>query len=154
MPNYEKRFFVYIDACIQDLGAVLCQRSETCDEQVISYASRTCNKHEEKYTAYDLEALALDFALKTWRCYWLGPEFTVYTDNYALTYIRNKKEKPSRIQRMLSRIEEYNFVIQHKPGKNNTVADTLSRNPHNGEINVYNLTYFGEPEISYQKKRT
>lgn len=39
---------------------------------VIGYAYRVTNEYKTKYCTYDLEALALIFALKVWRCYLLG----------------------------------------------------------------------------------
>ncbi|GKF93459.1 putative reverse transcriptase domain-containing protein, partial [Tanacetum coccineum] len=57
-------FFVYCDASIQGLGAVLMKR-----EKVIAYASRQLKPHEENYTTHDLELGAVVFALKIWRHY-------------------------------------------------------------------------------------
>ncbi|GJV46193.1 putative reverse transcriptase domain-containing protein [Tanacetum coccineum] len=53
------RFFVYCDASIKRLGAVLMQR-----EKVIAYASRQLKIHEKNYTNHDLELGAVVFALK------------------------------------------------------------------------------------------
>ncbi|CAB4033005.1 Hypothetical predicted protein, partial [Paramuricea clavata] len=35
-----------------------------------------------------------------------------------------------RLQRMLLRLQKYDFTYKHKPGKDLVVADTLSRAPH------------------------
>ncbi|GJT35192.1 putative reverse transcriptase domain-containing protein [Tanacetum coccineum] len=52
-------FFVYCEASLQGLGAVLMQK-----EKVIAYASRQLKPHEENYTTHDLELGAVVFALK------------------------------------------------------------------------------------------
>nr|GFA37592.1 putative reverse transcriptase domain-containing protein [Tanacetum cinerariifolium] len=59
LPEGNDDFFVYCDASIQGLGAVLMQR-----EKVIAYASRQLKPHEENYTTHDLELGAVVFALK------------------------------------------------------------------------------------------
>ncbi|GJR57730.1 putative reverse transcriptase domain-containing protein, partial [Tanacetum coccineum] len=54
LPEGNDDFFIYCDASLQGLGAVLMQR-----EKVIAYASRQLKPHEENYTTHDLELGAL-----------------------------------------------------------------------------------------------
>ncbi|GJT46321.1 putative reverse transcriptase domain-containing protein [Tanacetum coccineum] len=50
LPDENNDFFIYCNASLQGLGAVLMQR-----EKVIAYASRQLKPHEENYTTHDLE---------------------------------------------------------------------------------------------------
>nr|GEV48334.1 retrovirus-related Pol polyprotein from transposon TNT 1-94 [Tanacetum cinerariifolium] len=50
LPEGNDDFFIYCDASLQGLGAVLMQR-----EKFIAYASRQLKPHEENYTTHDLE---------------------------------------------------------------------------------------------------
>ena len=58
------RFVVYNDASRQGLGFLLMQ-----EDKVITYASRQLRPHEQNYPTYDLELVAVVFALKMWRYY-------------------------------------------------------------------------------------
>jgi hypothetical protein len=59
MPNLQKGFDIYCDACGQGLGCVLMQ-----DEHVIAYASRQLRKHKLNYPTHDLELAVVVHALK------------------------------------------------------------------------------------------
>jgi hypothetical protein len=56
-----------------------------------------------------------------------GP-FTVRTDNSAVKWLWGKKELSGKFSRWILSIQEYDFKIEHVKGKNNVVADALSRN--------------------------
>jgi hypothetical protein len=71
MPDLQKGFDIYCDACGQGLGCVLVQEGH-----VIAYASRQLRKHELNYPTHDLELAAVVHALKIWRHYMMGTEST------------------------------------------------------------------------------
>jgi hypothetical protein len=64
MPDLQKGFDIYCDACGQGLGCVLMQ-----DGHVIAYASRQLRKHELNYPTHDSELTTVVHALKIWRHY-------------------------------------------------------------------------------------
>ncbi|GJU99704.1 putative reverse transcriptase domain-containing protein [Tanacetum coccineum] len=115
-------FVVYCDASLQGLGAVLMKR-----EKVIAYASRQLKPHEENYTTHDLELGAVIFSLKIWRHYLYGTKCTVFTDHKSLQHILHQKELNMRQRRWLELLADYDCEICYHPGKENVVADTLSR---------------------------
>jgi hypothetical protein len=82
MPDLQKGFDIYCDACGQGLGCVLMQEG-----YVIAYASRQLRKHELNYPTHDLELAAVVHALKIWRHYTMGTKCRVYTDHKSLKYI-------------------------------------------------------------------
>lgn len=135
-PDFTKRFYVYTDASKIALGAILVQKQNE-HEITICYASRSTNDAEKNYTTYELEGIAVLFALKIWRCYLLGQEFTIYTDNAALTYLQKNKDLNSRLTRWSLKFAEFNFIIEHKKGKNNNAADALSRINVESRIQIY-----------------
>jgi ribonuclease HI len=75
MPDLQKGFDIYCDACGQGLGCVLMQEGH-----VIAYASRQLRKHELNYPTHDLELAAIVHALNIWRHYIMGTKCQVYTD--------------------------------------------------------------------------
>ncbi|GKD76405.1 putative reverse transcriptase domain-containing protein [Tanacetum coccineum] len=97
LPNRPKDFMVYCDASSLGLGCVLMQRGK-----VIAYASRQLKIHEKNYTTHDLELGAVVFALKTWRHYLYGTK-------------------------SIELFSDYDCEIRYHPGKENVVADALSR---------------------------
>jgi hypothetical protein len=64
MPDLQKGFDIYCDACGQRLGCVLMQ-----DGHVIAYASLQLRKHELNYPTHDLELAAVVHVLKIWGHY-------------------------------------------------------------------------------------
>ncbi|GKC54127.1 putative reverse transcriptase domain-containing protein [Tanacetum coccineum] len=122
LPKGNDNFVVYCYASRQGLGAVLMQR-----EKVIAYASRQLKPHEENYTTHDLELGAVVFALKIWRHYLYGTKCTVFTYHKSLQHILNQKELNMRQRRWLELLADYDCEIPYHPGKENVVADALSR---------------------------
>jgi ribonuclease HI len=122
MPDLQKGFDIYCDACGQGLGCVLMQEGH-----VIAYASRQIRKHELNYPTHDLELAAVVHALKIWRHYVMGTKCQVYTDHKSLKYIFTQKDLNLRQRRWLELIKDYDLEIHYHPGKANLVADALSR---------------------------
>ncbi|GKA98441.1 putative reverse transcriptase domain-containing protein [Tanacetum coccineum] len=115
-------FVVYCDASLNGLGAVLMHR-----EQVIAYASRQLKVHEENYATHDLELGAVVFALRLWRHYLYGTKCTMYMDHNSLQYILVQKEVNVRQRRWIELLSDYDCEIHYHPGKENVIADALSR---------------------------
>ncbi|KMQ83185.1 gag pol polyprotein [Lasius niger] len=82
-----------------------------------------------KYSPYDRELLAIYSAIKYYRHLLEGRKFTVYTDHKPITYaFRQDPLKSSpRQTRHLEFIGQFTTDIQHVAGKENVVADALSR---------------------------
>ncbi|GJS19345.1 putative reverse transcriptase domain-containing protein [Tanacetum coccineum] len=122
LPKGSKNFIVYCDASHKGLGAVLMQ-----NEKVIAYASRQLKIHEKNYSTHDLELRVVVFALKMWRHYLYGTRCTVFTDHKSLQHILDQKELNMRQRRWLELLSNYDCDIRYHPGKENIVADALSR---------------------------
>ena len=97
-----------------------CRNALGGGENVISYASRSLTKPERKYCATLKEMLALVWAVGQFRPYLLG---RVRTDHSAL---QSFKEPEGQVARWLESLAEYEFTVQHRPGKKHTNADALS----------------------------
>ncbi|GJX44173.1 putative reverse transcriptase domain-containing protein [Tanacetum coccineum] len=117
-----KDFIAYCDASKKGLGIVLMQR-----EKVIAYASRQLKIHEKNYTTHDLELRAVVFALKIWRHYLYGTKCMMFTDHKSLQHILNQKELNMRQRRWLELLSDYDCEIHYHLGKENVVANALSR---------------------------
>lgn len=95
--------------------------------KTIAYGSRQFKVHEQNYPTHDLELAAIIFALKIWRHYLNGVEFEAYTDHQSLKYLFSQKDLNLRQRRWLELLKDYDFSINYHPGKENVVADALSR---------------------------
>lgn len=125
-PDFSKPFVLTTDASKYAIGAVLSQGPIGYDRP-ISFASRTLTKTEENYSTIEKELLAIDWACKYFRPYLFGRKFILYTDHKPLTYAINLKDPHSKLVRWKLRLEEFDYEIRHRPGKQNVVADGLSR---------------------------
>lgn len=125
-PDFEKPFILTTDASDFAIGAVLSQGSIGSDRP-IAYASRTLNDSEKRYSTIEKELLAIVWAVKHFRPYLYGNQFTIYTDHRPLAWLDSLKEPNSKLTRYKLRLGEYNFKVIHKNGKQNTNADALSR---------------------------
>ena len=114
------------------MGAILTQEGK-----VIAYESRKLKDHEQKYSSYDLELTAVVHALRVWRHYLLGKRFVLKTDHSSLTNYFKQADLNSRQARWNAFLSEFDMDIQHVKGKENRVADALSRKLHG----IYALYY-------------
>jgi len=127
-PNYEKEFLVITDASGRGLGAVLAQKDEEGREYVVSYASRGLRGAEVNYPITELECLAVIWAVQHFHKYLINRKFRVITDHSALKTLMNVNKIPKgRRARWIMELQQYDFEIVHRPGKENKNADALSR---------------------------
>lgn len=140
-PDFDKSFELTTDASNYAIGAVLSQ-----DKQPVCYASRTLNDHERNYSTTDKEFLAIIWAVTYFRPYLWGRHFKIITDHQPIKYLNRKytgKEFSQRTQRWLLKLQEYQFDIEYLKGKDNKVADFLSRIPTDENIKL--------PEVSIEE---
>ena len=71
-PNFGCEFILETDASGVGLGAILAQEQEDGTVRPIAYASRTLQAHEKRYSATELEALGVVWAVKHFRDYLYG----------------------------------------------------------------------------------
>lgn len=134
-PDFDKQFIVTTDASQFAVGAVLSQKQNGKDKP-LAFASRTLTKTETNYSTIEKELLAIIFAVKYFRPYIYGRKFLLVTDHKPLTYIFSMSHENARLIRWRLILSEFDFDIQHEKGKNNVVADGLSRIPIAGACNA------------------
>ncbi|GFS53420.1 retrovirus-related Pol polyprotein from transposon 17.6 [Nephila pilipes] len=121
--------FVETDASYYGLGAVLSQ-DQNGKRRVIEYASRSLNDTETCYHSNELECTAAHWVLtEKFRLYLLGHKFELITDNYTTAYVVAKSAVNRKFARYLVDLAQFDFTTIHRPGKQNVIADHLSRFP-------------------------
>jgi hypothetical protein len=118
----DNEFLVCTNSCKKGLRGVLMQEG-----RVIFYESRKLNEHEVNYVTHDLELAAIVHALKMWRHYLLGRRFVLMTDQCGSRHLFDQSKLNARKARWMALLSEFDFEIKHIKGKENTVADALSR---------------------------
>ena len=96
----------------------------------VAFHSRKLNGPERNYETHDQELLAIMDSLTEWRHYLQGAmyPFTVITDHDNLKYFMVTKRLNGRQARWATKLANYDFTIEHRPGKCNP-ADGPSRRP-------------------------
>lgn len=127
-PDCEAKLALVTDASDVALGAVLQQYKDDAWEP-LAFFSRKLSPSQRKYSPYDRELLAIYEGIKYFRHMVEARHFTVYTDHKPLCYsFHERKHNCSpRQYRHLDLISQFTTDIRHLSGKDNVVADTLSR---------------------------
>lgn len=128
LPNDEDTFILDTDAADASIGAVLSQ-VQSGQERVIAYAGRSLNRNELNYCVTRKELLAVVHFTKYFRQYLLGRKFIIRTDHAALAWLQKTPEPIGQNARWLELLGEYDFKIQHRPGRCHANADAVSRHP-------------------------
>jgi len=120
-----------VDASDNHLGAVLQQRPPgSSGWQPLGYFSAKLDATQRKYYAFDRELLAIYLALRHFRWAVKGQPFHMLTDHKPLPTALHRLSDSwtaRRQQRHLSFVAEFTSDLRHVPGKENVVADALSR---------------------------
>lgn len=128
-PSRNAELAIMTDASATCVGAVLQQRVRHT-WQPLGFFSQKLSDAQRKYSTFDRELLGIYMAVRHFQRLIEGREFTIFTDHRPLTYAFSKKpsvnDTPRRV-RQLDYISQYCTNIQHISGRDNIVADTLSR---------------------------
>jgi len=118
---------LHCDASTSGFGAILLQKQDGEQFRPISYFSHRTTPAESKYHSFELECLAVVYAIKRFHVYLLGIKFKVVTncDSFRLTL--SKQTINPRIARWAMFLQQYDYEIVHRPGKRMTHVDALSR---------------------------
>ena len=96
-------------------------------ERIVAYGSQQLKTHEQSYPTYDIELLAIVFALKAWGHYLYGEQFEVFSDHKNLKYIFTQRDLNMRQRRWMEYLKDYDFTLYYHPDKENVLANALSR---------------------------
>jgi transposase InsO family protein len=122
LPDFNKTFELECDASGIGLGGVLLQ-----DGKPVAYFSEKLSGPSLNYSTYDKELYALVRTLETWQHYLWPKEFVIHSDHESLKHIRSQAKLNRRHAKWVEFIESFPYVIKHKKGKDNVIADALSR---------------------------
>ena len=122
LPDFNKTFELECDASGIGLGGVLLQ-----DGKPVAYFSEKLSGPSLNYSTYDKELYALVRTLETWQHYLWPKEFVIHSDHESSKHIKSQAKLNRRHAKWVEFIETFPYVIKHKKGKENVIADALSR---------------------------
>jgi len=122
LPDFEKVFEVDCDASIIGIGAVLSQEGRP-----VEFFSEKLSEARQKWTTYELEFYVVIRALKHWEHYLIRREYVLYNDHQALKFVNTQNTLNRMHAWWIALMQKFIFVLNHKSGKQNKVADALSR---------------------------
>ena len=117
------RLFAYLGTCTN-------KQEVDGARQPVAFVARTLTDTEKKSSVYELECLAVVFALEKFRRYLEHAEFQLENDNQALSWLLAHPRQLGKIGRWVIKILSFKFRAQHVRGTQNVVADALSRMYH------------------------
>jgi hypothetical protein len=120
--NFQEPFVLETDASGIGIGAVIMQQGKA----IAYYSSALCPRNAAM-SVYEKEVLAIIEALKRWRHYFLGSKLIIKTDHQSLKFLTDQRLTEGVQHKLMRKLLEFDYTIQYKKGKENLVADALSR---------------------------
>jgi hypothetical protein len=120
--DFGKIFELECNASRIGIGGVLLQEGKP-----IAYFSEKLSGPSLNYSTYDKELYALVCVLETWQHYLWPKKFVIHSDHEPLKHIRGQAKLNKCHAMRVEFIETFPYIIKHKKGKDNAIADALSR---------------------------
>ena len=118
----EDSFLLQTDASAVGIGAVLSVSRDNIKKPVAFFSCR-----EQRYSATEVEGLAVVEAVDHFAVYLIGRPFTIETDHKALEFLNSYKATTGRLARWALHLQPFTFTVVHRAGSKNVNANGLSR---------------------------
>jgi hypothetical protein len=135
LPDFTKTFVLECDASGKGIGTVLMQAGRP-----LAFTSKQLSEKNLGKPIYEKEMLAILHAVELWRPYLLGQRFQIKTDHQSLKYFLEQRISSQEQQKWVTKLFGYDYEIIYKKGKDNVVADALSRK-YEDEGSLFSLSF-------------
>ena len=126
-PDFSRPFILQTDASDFAEGYMLAQE-ENNELFPARFGGCVLSPAECRYSPTERELLAIFYSVKQEEIYLKGHDFVVYSDHEPLTHLSTTRELINKRYRWIEYLEEIGTIIRYLPGKENPVADYISRN--------------------------
>jgi hypothetical protein len=106
----------------------------------LSFTSRKLSKRNLGKPIYEKEMLAILHGVDLWCPYISGQCFQIKKDHQSLKYFLEQRISSPKQQKWVTNLFGYDYEIIYKKGKNNVVADALSRK-YEEEGSIFSLSF-------------
>jgi len=100
---------LHCDASSYGFGAMLIKRKFDLKLHPVFYFLKRTTAAESRYHSFELETLAIIYALNRFRVYLLGISFKIVTDCNALKMTLQKRDINSRTARWALELQSYDY---------------------------------------------
>jgi len=151
VPDFSKTFTVETDASSKGLGVVLLQEGKP-----LAFWSQALSERSQNKSVYERELMAVVQAIHKWKHYLMGSHFIVVTDQKSLRFLNDQRLLTEEQFKWASKLIGFDFEITYRPGKENTVADALSRKGHFLALSSFHIDEWEawEKEVHQDSKLT
>ena len=125
-PDPNKDYYLVTDASGHSAGAYLGQKDANGDIKPVGFYSRVFSETQSRYSATEREMLAIVIALEHFHPFISATKINIMTDHRPLLGVINASNS-KRLEKMKVKILDLNINFMYIPGKENVLADLLSR---------------------------
>ncbi|KAF8407600.1 hypothetical protein HHK36_006734 [Tetracentron sinense] len=104
-------------------------------------------------STYEKEMMAIIQAVTKWRPYLVGRQFQILTDHKSLKFFLDQRVATLEQQKWVSKLVGYDYEIVYRSGRENVVADALSRRQEDGQSFMISIPQF-DIWVDIQKEAT
>lgn len=125
VPGFTKSFELETDAFDKGIGA----ESTNC------YLTKALSTKHQLLSIYEKEMITIIIAASEWRHYLEGISFIICTDQKSIKHMLEQRLKTFIQQNEVFKLLGLTYTIQYKKGRDNSIANALSRweTPDEGE---------------------
>ena len=109
----------------------------------IEFISKALSEKYQTLSVYEKEMLAILMAVKKWESYLMNRHFIVKTYHQSLKYLLEQRITTPTRQAWMAKLMQFDYEIRYKQGKENVVADALSR-VHSPELMALSSIMFDQ----------
>jgi len=125
---------VETDACDSGAGVVLMQEGWP-----LACISQGLAPKHLGLSVYEKELIAMLVEVDRWRHYFENNTFIICTDHESLQFLLQQRLHTHLQRKRVSNLLGLDYTIQYRKGKENMVADALSRGEENGSYKVVTI---------------